>query len=95
MLFFKEIVDKKIADKAFHKLHEKECHVCLATVKVIAELEKNKEDLDEILKKLHISEKAYKQLKEAEYCDPKLVRQLCRYFGFDESAQLQNCERSK
>lgn len=95
MLFFKEIVDKKFADKKFHKFYEKECHICLTTVKVIAELEKNKNDREEILRKLHISEKAYGYLKEAKYCDPELVKQLCCYFGFDEANFFQHCNRSK
>ena len=95
MLFFKEIINEKLKNKAFRKFYEKECHICSTTIKVIATLDETEQSLPDILDSLNISKKAYDDLKDAKNCDPELVKQLCSYLGLQEPGLFKNCPKLK
>ena len=95
MLFFKEIIDQKLENKSFRVFYEQECHLCSITMKVVADLEKRKSSLEEILSRLNISRQAFEDLKEGEHCDPEMVRQLCTYLDLMEPGMFANCPKLK
>ena len=95
VLFFKEIMDQKLKDPAFREFYEKECHICSNTIKVIAGLEEREQPLSDILDALNISKQAYEDLKDAENCDPELVKQLCSYLDLKGSDRFKNCPKLK
>lgn len=95
MLFFKEIINEKLKNKAFREFYGKECHICSITIKVIAGLEETERSLSDILDQLNISKKVYEDLKDAENCDPELVKQLCSYLGLPEPDLFENCPKLK
>ena len=95
MLFFREIMDEKLKDRAFREFYNKECHICSTTVKVIADLEEKGQRLPDILETLHISKADYEGLKDGEDCNPVMVKQLCAFLGFDEPGLFKNCPKLK
>ncbi len=95
MLFFKEMIQNKFEDPAFRKLYEKECHICSTTVKIIAVLEGIGHSLAGILKRLDISDEAWSDLKDAEYCNPLIVKKMCNYLDFKDTDLFKHCPRLK
>lgn len=93
MIFFKEIVDEKMGRPGFKDFYEKECHVCSTTMQVIADLEEKGRDLNAVLGTLKISRQAYEDLKDAEFCDPRVVQKLCQYLGYTDPDLFKNCRR--
>ncbi len=64
-------------------------------MKVIATLEETEQSLPDILDSLNISIKAYEDLKDAENCDPELVKRLCGYLDLREPGLFENCLKLK
>ena len=93
MLFFREIMDRKLKDPGFRQFYEKECHLCSTTLKVIANLEEKKQSLTDILDKLNISRHDFEMLKQGENCNPEMVRQFCVYLGLMEPGLFKNCRK--
>ncbi len=95
MLFFKQIIDEKMEDKAFGKFYEKECHICSATVKVIGKIENDQTFLEKIPGASEDLKKSYEDLKNGDHCDPLLVRKLYAILGEAEPESFLNCPRLK
>jgi len=93
VLFFREIIDRKFKDTGFRQFYEKECHLCSTTMKVIANLEGQKQSLPDILDKLNISKHDFEKLKQGEKCNPEMVRQFCVYLGLMEPGLFKNCSK--
>ncbi len=93
MLFFKQIKNEKLNDQAFEQFFKKECHVCSVTIKIIAELDEKKEELNSILSTLEISVKQYEELKRGDICNPEQVFKLCDYLEIQVSDQAKKCPR--
>lgn len=93
MLFFKQIKDEKLSDQMFESFYKQECHICSATLKVIAVLETKAGSANDILNTLKISQKDYNALKAGDICHPEQVLMLCRYLGIEEIEQVKNCKR--
>jgi len=93
MLFFKEIMENKLNNTAFRLVYEKECHICSTTLTVIASFEESGHLLPDILNRLGISSQAWRDLKEAEYCNPGIVRKLCNHLGLEDEGLFKNCPR--
>jgi len=82
MQTFKSYKAGKLKDAAFHAFFEKECHVCRITMSMIEKLQLSGKK-EEAMSALGISEKAIRDLEDADYCDPALVIKLCKYLGIE------------
>ena len=93
MLFFKELLEEKFKDKSFLSLYNKECHICTATMKVVARMVQNEDDRDEILALLGIDPVDFQALEAGDCCRPLQVVRLLNHFGMDESEVAGRCPR--
>nr|WP_320015218.1 hypothetical protein [uncultured Desulfobacter sp.] len=93
MLFFKELLEEKFKDKSFLALYNKECHICTATMKVVARMAQNEGARDNILALLGIDPSDFEALEAGDHCRPFQVARLLNYFGMDESEVTVDCPR--
>ncbi len=93
MLSFKDIKDDKFKDSEFKNLYKKECHICSKTVNVIAALEEKRSQVSTILKQLNISKQEFQSMRQADKCDPDIVKKLCGYLGLKEIPDAENCPK--
>lgn len=76
---FDHYFEKKMKDPAFKALYRKECHVCANTVRIFAKSAQDGIPLSDLAAAVGVSVDALVALRDADYCDPPLVVQLCRY----------------
>ena len=93
MLFFKELLEDKFKDKSFLFLYNEECHICIATMNVVARMAQNEETRDEILALLNIDPSDFEALEAGDHCRPLQVVRLLNHFGMDESEVTARCPR--
>jgi hypothetical protein len=75
---FRTLLADKLGDDSFRQLFEKECHVCRTTIRVIERLYQQGLDPQAVAAELGVGVDQLQQLEDADYCDPLLVRELCR-----------------
>lgn len=92
MYRFKDLLAQKLDDEGFRELYERECHVCCTTVRIIAKLHQDGIAPEAIAAELGVEASALHDLESADYCDPELVRRLCRHLG---QAVPESCPRAK
>ena len=73
--------EKKMKDAGFKALFEKECHVCTKTVAIFGKVDRDRIDLSDLAREVKTDTAALKALRDADYCDPKLVIRLCQHLG--------------
>ena len=93
MLFFKELLEEKFKDKRFLSLYNKECHICTATMNVVARMTANEETRDEILALLGIDPSDFQALEAGDHCRPLQVVRLLNHFKMDASEVTARCPR--
>lgn len=93
MLFFKELLEDKFKDKSFLSLYNEECHICTATMNVVARMAQNEETRDEILALLNIDPSDFEALEAGDNCRPLQVVRLLNYLGMDDSEVTVHCPR--
>ena len=93
MLFFKQIKDDKLSDKAFRVTYDRECHLCSVTVNAVAELEESPAQLENTLAELDIPASDYMALKAGDRCNPDQVKKLCRHSGIPGPGENTPCPR--
>nr|WP_320194212.1 hypothetical protein [uncultured Desulfobacter sp.] len=93
MMFLKELLNEKFKDKPFLSLYKKECHICTATMNVVARMAQSKEMRDEILAFLDIDPKDFAALEAGDHCRPLQVIRLLKHFGMDVSEVTSRCSR--
>lgn len=93
VLFFKEVLEEKFNDKSFLSLYNKECHICTATMKVVARMAQSEDARDNILALLGIDLSDFQALEVGDHCRPLQVARLLNYFGMDESEVTARCPR--
>ncbi len=93
MLFFKDIVEEKFNDPGFQSLYTKECHICSVTMQIVSLLENDLDIKKKTLCLFDISEDAYKDLKEGDQCNPKMVRRICDYLNVCDHSLVKACPR--
>jgi hypothetical protein len=93
VLFFKELLEEKFKDKPFLFIYNKECHICTATMKVVARMTANEDTRDEILALLGIDPSDFQALEAADHCRPLQVARLLNHFGMDVSELTARCPR--
>lgn len=93
MMFLKELLDEKFKDKPFLSLYKKECHICTATMNVVARMSQNEDTRDEILASLGIDPSDFEALEAGDHCRPTQVVRLLRHFGMDDSGVTARCPR--
>lgn len=93
MLFFKELLEKKFKDKSFLSFYNRECHICTATMKVVARMAQNEGARDNILALLGIDPVDFEALEAGDHCRPLQVVRLLNYFGMDDSEVTVHCPK--
>ncbi|WP_321494863.1 hypothetical protein [uncultured Desulfobacter sp.] len=93
MLFFKDLLEEKFKDQPFLTLYNQECHICSATMEVVARMALCEETRDEILALLDIDPADFESLEAGDQCKPLQVVRLLKHFGMDESAVTKRCQR--
>ena len=93
MLFFKDLVQDKMADDAFKKLYERECHICALTVKLVGQLDKDPDQLSAVLKQVEMTDHQWQVFKSGDRCHPETVRKLCMVLGMDAHVEMVDCPR--
>ena len=93
MLFFKELLEEKFKKKSFLSLYNEECHICTATMNVVARMSENEEARDEILMLLDIDPLDFAALEAGDHCRPLQVAQLLNHFGMDDAGVTVHCPR--
>ncbi|WP_020587236.1 hypothetical protein [Desulfobacter curvatus] len=93
MLFFKELLEEKFTNKSFLSLYHKECHICTATMNVVARMAQNEDTRDEILALLGIDPAEFEALEAGDHCRPLQVVRLLNHFGMDASEVTSRCPR--
>jgi len=93
MMFFKELMDEKMADPSFNTLFKQECHICTNTVKLISRFEDSEQELGRILAAAGISSADWDNLKNGDYCEPDQVFRLCETIGLNASKLMSDCPR--
>lgn len=93
MLFFKELLEEKFKDQPFLSLYNEECHLCTATMNVVARMAKNEDARDKILALLDIDPVDFEALEAGDRCRPLQVVRLLNHFGMDESEVTVRCPR--
>lgn len=94
MLFFKDIKEDKLADPEFKSVYDRECHICGTTMDVVGACLSKGEGLAELLASLDIDAQAFRDLRDGEFCDPRLVEKLYRHLGIEGTWSLDNCPRA-
>lgn len=87
---FKALCEEMLADTAFKEVFEEECNICTCTMRIFAKLHAENIDRGELLETLGVDPEAVCLLEEAECCDPRLVKRLCRHLGLPIPA---NCPK--
>jgi len=95
MIFFKQIKDEKLRNRAFERHYQKECHICLVTIQVVALLENRKQELAQILKQTQIDPEDYDALKKGDDCNPDLVFRLCRHLDLPTDNWFPKCPKRR
>lgn len=93
MLFFKDLLEEKFKDQTFVSLYHQECHICSATMEVVARMALCQGARDEILALLDIDPADFESLEAGDHCKPLQVVRLLKHFGMDESAVTERCQR--
>ena len=93
MLFFKELLEEKFKKKSFLSLYNEECHICTATMNVVARMAENEEAREEILALLDIDPSDFDALEAGDHCRPLQVVRLLNHFGMDDSGVTAGCSR--
>lgn len=93
MLFLKELLEEKFRDQPFLSLYKEECHICTATMKVVARMAQNEEIRADILVSLGIDPAEFESLEAGDHCRPLQVVQLLNHFGMDDSGVTVHCPR--
>jgi len=93
VLFFKELLEEKFKDKPFLFLYNEECHICTATMNVVARMAQNGDARDEILALLGIDSLDFAALEAGDLCRPLQVARLLNHFGMDDSEVTVHCPR--
>ncbi len=78
MQTLKGLLHQRFGDADFKRFFDRECHVCPVTVAIIARCDEQGLSLTKLAETLGVDEQALQQLADADYCDPELVRRLCR-----------------
>jgi hypothetical protein len=92
-MFLKELLDEKLKDKPFLSLYNKECHICTATMNVVARMAQNENTRGEILASLGIDPSDFEALEAGDHCRPTQVVRLLNHFGMDDSGVTARCPR--
>ncbi len=92
-MFLKELLDEKLKDKPFLSLYNKECHICTATMNVVARMAQNENTRGEILALLGIDPFDFEALEAGDHCRPIQVVKLLNHFGMDDSGVTARCPR--
>lgn len=93
MMFLKELLAEKFKDQPFLSLYNKECHICTATMNVVARMVQNQDTRDEILMLLDIDPADFDALESGDHCRPFQVVRLLNHFGMDASQVTARCPR--
>lgn len=93
MLFFKDIVHDKLSDGDFKKLYDRECHICSITVKIVALLDKDPDQLTAVLKRTGMTRHQWQAFKSGDRCDPETVQVMYDVLGMDAQINMRNCPR--
>ena len=93
VLFFKELLEEKFKDKSFLSLYNEECHICTATMNVVARMAQSEDTRDDILALLGIDPSDFEALEAGDHCRPLQVARLLNYFGMDDSEVTVDCPR--
>lgn len=81
MQTFRQLLKHKTGNDAFKTLYEQECNVCPYTVRIFEKVETAGIDLAQLAVELDVTVQTLIDLKEADCCPPRLVIDLCHYFG--------------
>jgi hypothetical protein len=81
---FRDLLNDKLDDEDFRQLYDRECHVCCNTVRIIAKLHQDGITAETLAAELGIEVAGLRDLETADYCDPALVRRLCRHLGLPD-----------
>jgi hypothetical protein len=81
---FKDLLAEKLDDEGFRRFYECECHVCCTTMRIIAKLYQDGISAEAVAAELGVEVAGLHDLETADYCDPALVRRLCRHLGLSE-----------
>nr|WP_321400416.1 hypothetical protein [uncultured Desulfobacter sp.] len=93
MIFLSELREEKFKDKPFLSLYKKECHICTATMNVVARMAQNETTRNEILAMLDIDPTEFAALEAGDHCRPIQVVKLLNHFGMDDSGVTARCPR--
>lgn len=83
MQTFKRYFRQKTGAQSFKAFYDHECHVCANTVRIFEKLERDHLDLAQVATELGVQPADLRSLRDADYCDPRLVIQLCRHLGLE------------
>ena len=81
MRTFKALKKAKLADADFERRFDRECHVCITTMKIFEALEQQNISMASLAKELGICIEKIENLKDAEHCDPIMVQQMCQHLS--------------
>ena len=93
MMSLKELLDEKFKNKPFASLYNRECHICTATMNVVARMAQDENARDEILALLDIDPTDFAALEAGDHCRPVQVVKLLNHFGMDDSEMTARCPR--
>ncbi|MCG8550043.1 MAG: hypothetical protein MI799_06550 [Desulfobacterales bacterium] len=93
MLFFKQVLEEKFKDQPFLSFYDKECHICTATMNVVARMAQSQGTRGEILALLDIDPADFEALEAGDHCRPFQVARLLTHFGMDASQVTAHCSR--
>jgi hypothetical protein len=84
MQTFKKLFKAKTGCQEFKALYQKECHVCIHTLRIFEQVDIRKIALEHLADAVQVDIAALQALKDAEYCDPSLVAALCQYLDLEK-----------
>lgn len=94
LLFFRDIKQDKLNDPKFKAFYDRECHICAATMRVVAQFLALGDELPAALDALGIPAASFDALKDGDHCDPQLVARLHDRMGLDGRRVLDQCPRA-
>jgi hypothetical protein len=83
MAAYRECREEWLADPAFRAVYESYCPVCRTTVELIGRMHREGCSQAEAASRAGVSAADVSDLEDAERCDPRAVRKLCKAFGIE------------
>lgn len=74
---------RRLNQRAFRQLYERECHICRHTVGIFKQMLSRGESPEKLAAATETGLADVIALMEAEHCDPDLAVRLCRHLGIE------------